>query len=48
MKKSFIICECGLKIKGNSILHAETNLINHRKSKLHKKLMEMYGKRKAG
>ena len=38
--KEEITCECGWKIKGTSILHAESNLKNHKKSKLHKKLME--------
>ena len=32
-------CECGWRIKGNSIKHAEANLKIHRKSKLHKTLI---------
>ena len=39
--KPFIICDCGLKITGNSQAHAEANLKNHKESKLHKKLMEV-------
>ena len=38
--KPFVDCECGLRVKGNSKVHAEANLHNHKKSKLHKKLME--------
>lgn len=41
MKKPFVICECGIKITGNSTIHAEANLKNHKLSKLHKKLMDM-------
>ena len=38
--KNSIKCECGLVIKGISKKHAESNLKIHKKSKLHKKLME--------
>ena len=38
--KPFVDCECGLRVKGNSKAHAEANLEQHEKSKLHKKLME--------
>jgi len=36
-----LYCECGYGIKGNSEAHATTNLYQHKKSKLHKKLMEI-------
>jgi hypothetical protein len=36
-----LYCECGYGIKGNSEAHATTNLDQHKKSKLHKKLMEI-------
>lgn len=39
-----ITCECGWPIKGKSIAHAEANLKNHKKSKLHKKLMMIKNK----
>lgn len=35
-----IRCECGLKVKGSSILHAQANLEIHKLSKIHKRLME--------
>jgi len=38
--KPFVICECGYKVRGISKIHAESNLKNHKKSKLHKNLME--------
>lgn len=34
-------CECGWKVKGSSIDHANANLKIHKTSKLHKKLMEI-------
>ncbi|KKN12895.1 hypothetical protein LCGC14_1011910 [marine sediment metagenome] len=37
--KPNVVCECGFTVTGNSQLHAEANLKNHKKSKLHKKLM---------
>jgi len=40
MKKDEIICECGVKITGNSKAHAEANLRNHKQSKLHKEIMK--------
>ena len=36
-----IKCECGWTIKGISQSHAEANLKIHKKSKLHKRLMEI-------
>ena len=39
--KSEVTCECGWIVRGTSIIHAEANLKLHKKSKLHKKLMEM-------
>ena len=40
-KNSVLIgCECGFRVKGHSKAHAEGNLKAHKKSKLHKKLME--------
>lgn len=41
MKPKEVTCECGWKVKGNSISNAEANLKIHRTSKMHKKLMEM-------
>lgn len=38
--RPFVDCECGLRVRGTSQAHAEANLKNHEKSKLHKKLME--------
>lgn len=38
---SSVPCECGWVVRGNSIVNAGANLILHKKSKLHKKLMEM-------
>jgi hypothetical protein len=35
-----INCECGWVIKGNSIKHAESNMKQHIKSKLHKTLIK--------
>lgn len=40
MKKDEIICECGIKITGNSKAHAEANLKNHKQSKLHKEIIK--------
>ena len=37
--KPGIVCDCGFRVTGNSMAHAEANLKNHKKSKLHKKLM---------
>ena len=36
-----ITCECGWEVRGTSIYHTEANLKIHKKSKLHRKLMEM-------
>jgi hypothetical protein len=36
-----IQCECGIIVTGVSKAHAESNLINHKKSKKHKKNMEL-------
>lgn len=35
-----IICECGMKIKGTSKKHCESNLKIHKKSKTHKMIMK--------
>ncbi len=40
-KKDYIDCECGFRVTGNSKLHAESNLKIHKKSKLHKKLIDV-------
>lgn len=34
------ICECGFEVNGVSQRHVESNLTQHKKSKLHKKLMK--------
>ena len=39
-KDKEIVCECGWKVTGISKKHTEANLKIHKKSKLHKKLME--------
>ena len=36
-KKVSLICECGIKVFGNSLFNATANLKIHQKSKLHKK-----------
>ncbi len=41
-----IICVCGLKVKGTSEDHLKSNLEIHKKSKLHKQLIENKIKRK--
>ncbi len=38
--RPFVDCECGFRVRGVSKASAEANLENHKKSKLHKKLME--------
>jgi len=38
--RPFEECECGFRVRGNSQAHAKANLKNHKKSKLHKNLME--------
>lgn len=40
INKNTIKCECGMIVKGTSEKHTKSNLKNHKKSKLHKKLME--------
>ncbi len=42
-KKSvaFVECECGARIYGKSKAHAESLLPAHRRSKLHKQIMEI-------
>jgi len=39
-EKVCFVCECGIKIFGNSIKNAEANLKIHTKSKRHKGIME--------
>jgi hypothetical protein len=40
-KENEVECECGAIVKGNSKLHAEANLKEHKTSKKHKELMEI-------
>ena len=40
-QKTAIKCECGFMITGNSEAHAKTGLKQHRKSALHKRLIEL-------
>ena len=35
--KTNVVCECGIKVFGNSDINAVANLKQHMKSKLHKK-----------
>lgn len=36
-----IYCECGFGVRGVTEAHAEANLTQHKKSKLHQKMMEI-------
>ena len=40
LNKAETICECGWKVKGISPKHLIANIKLHKKSKLHKQLME--------
>lgn len=40
METKEIVCECGYLVRGISTAHTKTNLDQHKKSKLHKVLME--------
>lgn len=39
-----ILCECGIKVKGTTKIHAESLMPEHRKSKKHKERMELIKK----
>ena len=40
LKKKEVICECGILVRGISEDHLKANLKLHKKSKLHKQLIE--------
>lgn len=39
-EQNFVICECGIKVKGKSQEHAKKLLPAHKSSKTHKQRME--------
>ena len=43
IQRGVIKCSCGFIVTGNSKAHAETQLKQHKKSKMHKKFTEMLG-----
>ena len=44
-KENEVECECGAIVKGNSKLHAEANLKEHKTSRRHRENMEIKKRR---